>query len=228
MRYRKFFIGEIYINNSGLEFEIIDYIKTPRETKRKIRFLKTGYTTEVTTHSITTGEIKDHLNPTVAGVGINDVENGTKHHLYPRWSSMIRRCYSKNDKAYSQYGGAGVTVCERWHKFSNYIDDISKKENYEKFEKEPKYWHLDKDIINKKQYSNETTVIVHEIDNLNEMNTRNMFKKKVLQYTKNGEFVKEYDSLSDASKSIGVSKSNLSSACIGRRKTCKGYIWKYK
>jgi len=34
--------------------------------------------------------------------------------LYHVWASMKDRCYNKNSKAYPDYGGRGVTVCERW------------------------------------------------------------------------------------------------------------------
>ena len=30
------------------------------------------------------------------------------------WNSMIQRCHNPNDKAYKNYGGRGITVCDRW------------------------------------------------------------------------------------------------------------------
>lgn len=30
------------------------------------------------------------------------------------WYSMKQRCYNKKHKSYTDYGGRGVTVCERW------------------------------------------------------------------------------------------------------------------
>jgi len=50
--------------------------------------------------------------------------------------------------------------------------------------------------------------------------------KKVRQYTKTGEFVKEFESMQDAAQEVGALTSNISAACIGTLKTCKGYIWK--
>jgi hypothetical protein len=43
----------------------------------------------------------------------------TKHGLsrtveYRRWAAMKERCYSKNNKHYKDYGGRGITVCDRW------------------------------------------------------------------------------------------------------------------
>lgn len=43
---------------------------------------------------------------------------------YSTWSSMITRCKNKNSAAWKDYGGRGITVCERWKSFDNFIDDM--------------------------------------------------------------------------------------------------------
>jgi hypothetical protein len=53
-----------------------------------------------------------------------------KHPLCPRWRAMMRRCYSPQDSRYKDYGGRGITVCERWHDVRNFIADMS--EGYQK------------------------------------------------------------------------------------------------
>lgn len=51
----------------------------------------------------------------------------------------------------------------------------------------------------------------------------------VSQYTKSGEWVRDYDSLKEAAETIGVGHSgNIASCCIGQRKSAYGYVWKYK
>lgn len=52
--------------------------------------------------------------------------------------------------------------------------------------------------------------------------------KIVCQYEKNGIFVKEWESTKKASKILSISQSDISSVALGKRKTCGGYIWKYK
>lgn len=47
-----------------------------------------------------------------------------RHPLYRTWSSMHNRCHSPNDSSYSDYGGRGIKVCERWNDFANFIADI--------------------------------------------------------------------------------------------------------
>lgn len=36
------------------------------------------------------------------------------HPIYSVWCDMIRRCTSINSKSYSNYGGRGIKVCDRW------------------------------------------------------------------------------------------------------------------
>lgn len=43
---------------------------------------------------------------------------------YMIWISMRQRCNNPNCKAYPRYGGRGITVCERWDSFFNFLDDM--------------------------------------------------------------------------------------------------------
>ncbi len=52
--------------------------------------------------------------------------------------------------------------------------------------------------------------------------------KTVCQYTLNGEFVAEYPSTREVERKLGFFQTGISSACLGKAKTYKGYKWKYK
>lgn len=41
------------------------------------------------------------------------------------WGAMKSRCFDVSNPAYSNYGGRGITVCERWMKFSNFLADMA-------------------------------------------------------------------------------------------------------
>lgn len=47
---------------------------------------------------------------------------------YASWQSMIKRCYNKKGKCYKNYGGRGITVCDRWTEektgFVNFLLDM--------------------------------------------------------------------------------------------------------
>jgi hypothetical protein len=46
------------------------------------------------------------------------------HPLYGTWKQMLQRCQNPNDKAYPDYGGRGIAVCESWQKFENFYADM--------------------------------------------------------------------------------------------------------
>ncbi len=52
-------------------------------------------------------------------------------------------------------------------------------------------------------------------------------KKAVIQYTLSGKKVGVYDSVADASKATGVSKSCIAKVCRSERKASGGYLWDY-
>lgn len=52
-------------------------------------------------------------------------------------------------------------------------------------------------------------------------------RKPVLQYTKEGVFIKEFEFLSQV-KEIGINPSNVLYCANGKYKTCGGFIWKFK
>ena len=51
--------------------------------------------------------------------------------------------------------------------------------------------------------------------------------RKVLQFTKSGEFIKEWTSMSEASKQLKINCSNICCCCNEKRKSAGGYVWKY-
>ena len=54
-------------------------------------------------------------------------QRGKKTSEYSSWYSMISRCRYKTHKAAIHYVNRGIKVCERWHKFENFIADMGPK-----------------------------------------------------------------------------------------------------
>jgi len=46
---------------------------------------------------------------------------------YVAWKHMRQRCQNPRVKDFKNYGGRGITVCERWHSFENFLADIGDK-----------------------------------------------------------------------------------------------------
>ena len=42
------------------------------------------------------------------------IHNLTNHRLYNTWAHMKSRCYRTTDKAYKNYGGRGIKICDEW------------------------------------------------------------------------------------------------------------------
>ena len=51
--------------------------------------------------------------------------------------------------------------------------------------------------------------------------------KKVLQYTKSGEFIKEWQSAMEAQIELGIAQSSICRCCKGKYKSAGGYVWRY-
>lgn len=46
---------------------------------------------------------------------------------YNTWVNIRARCFNKKHKSYHDYGARGISVCERWLKFDDFIADIGDK-----------------------------------------------------------------------------------------------------
>lgn len=70
--------------------------------------------------------------------------------IYNTWLQMIQRCTNTNNTHYKDYGGRGITVCNRWFKFENFNEDmgehwkpgltLERRNNKEGYSPENCYW----------------------------------------------------------------------------------------
>jgi group I intron endonuclease len=51
--------------------------------------------------------------------------------------------------------------------------------------------------------------------------------KKIKQFSKNGDFIREWSSIEEASKSLNICRSGISRVCSGSYKQCGGFLWMY-
>ena len=56
----------------------------------------------------------------------------------------------------------------------------------------------------------------------------NYNKSAILCYNMNGDFIREYKSMIDAEKDLNICYQSISDCCRGKRKSVKGFIFKYK
>jgi hypothetical protein len=46
---------------------------------------------------------------------------------YTIWQGMRNRCNNPKCKGYHNYGGRGITICERWNFFGNFLEDMGRR-----------------------------------------------------------------------------------------------------
>lgn len=46
---------------------------------------------------------------------------------YASWANMMARCRNPNRAEWERYGGRGIVVCERWHVFDRFLEDMGEK-----------------------------------------------------------------------------------------------------
>ena len=65
--------------------------------------------------------------PRFCSIACTRIANPTKKHgqtyspTWNSWTNMRERCTNQNRPAYQDYGARGITVCERWNDFANFL-----------------------------------------------------------------------------------------------------------
>lgn len=54
---------------------------------------------------------------------------GGSDKTHASWLQMRRRCTDEKDPHYPDYGGRGITVCDRWQSFENFLADMGERQD---------------------------------------------------------------------------------------------------
>ena len=55
---------------------------------------------------------------------LHTIHGGWKTGAYKSWEGMRTRCNNPNAEKFHHYGGRGITVCERWNSYANFLADM--------------------------------------------------------------------------------------------------------
>ena len=132
--------------------------------------------------------------------------NPYKQELFNRLSrvcyKMHDRCNNPKQKCYKNYGGRGVTYCDKWQHVSGFIDDVDKIPGWDEKKFLARQLQLDKDfrIEGSKIYSLETCMWISRQDNIKKQPSRqkpftayNLITKEYEHGTMKKEFAKEHN-----------------------------------
>lgn len=97
----------------GKNYKLLCLCECGKETEVSVPSLRSGYTKSC-------GCLKKET------ATINSTKHGGHGSTeYRTWQAMIRRCTDKNHKNYTDYGGRGIAVCNRWLEgYSNFLEDM--------------------------------------------------------------------------------------------------------
>lgn len=215
-------------NNKGLSFKIIKRVNVNKDRPYfEIEFLNTKYRTKVSDKSILSKHIKDPYNPNKYGVGYfgksdSKIYNGK---AYKKWDAMLSRCYNQKNIQYKNYGESGCRVCERWHSFENFVNDIPLIEGWDISMFENGLLQLDKDIKIKgnKIYSKDNCMLVTRIKNMSVIPS---VMKDFIGIDPNGIKHEGY-SVAEFSRKHNLERKIVSRILNGEFKTHKGWRFKY-
>jgi hypothetical protein len=139
-------------------------------------------------------------------------------HIQEPWIRPLihlkQRCENKNDNAYKDYGGRGIKC-------------LITKDEVKVLWFRDKAYLMEKPSIDRKDNNGNYCFNNCQFLELPENSCKDK-RKPILQYDLNNNFIKEWNSQSDASRELKISTGNLSQVCQGKRPTASGYIWRYK
>lgn len=220
-------IGQVYSSNNYGDFTVVDIISA---SKIAIKFIKTNYHTTVSARHVRSGQVKDHMYPTVVGVGYTENEptkcDGKHLKSYKVWSSMLARCYDTNHHAYAQYGQRGVEVHVPWHSYKQFKEDYYSMAKAIGLNPENHEYHLDKDTgsVNHKIYCKENCTLLSRQDNILASREEVVSaKSKYYRFIHPDGSIIEINNLSQYCRDNGLNQGHMTSVANRKVSQHKGY-----
>jgi len=175
---------------------------------------------------------------------INKVIDHIFHNTRDNRKSKMRVCEAKDNQSnkkmpVNKTGFKGITIDKRNGNFRTSLNTYYKKiklgiykdlkyaiiarvQGEFKYQTEYRYNEDDKKI---EEYCG---MSIEEILRYDVSSKINSSKNPILQYDKQGNFIKEWIGATDAGRELGCNSQHIYTCCNGKRKTHYGFIWKYK
>jgi hypothetical protein len=101
--------------------------RPPGSPKRVTYRCDCGYVSTVREYGL-----RAHPTPSCRSCGNGQRKHGGKQRSgatseYRSWRAMVQRTNDPNARSYADYGGRGITVCDEWRDFRNFLRDMGPK-----------------------------------------------------------------------------------------------------
>lgn len=126
-----------------------------------------------------------------------------------KWYKLHKLSYNITD------GGEGTLGVPAWNKGKSWSDEVKKKFKIIHGGSNSYWWHRPVSKEHRQHISDAKKGIATKVS-------------KVLQFTMSGELIKEYASISEAARTLGIDGSAISKCCKGKRNKVHNFKWKYK
>lgn len=128
---------------------------------------------------------------------------------YRAWCAMRTRCNNPNVPAYARYGARGITVCDRWNDFANFLADMGER---------PSVGMTIDQVDGAKGYSPENCHwATWGEQRRNQARNRRVERSDGLVFR----------TMIEAAEATGANRRCIRDVCIGRQKTHLGFTWKF-
>ena len=129
---------------------------------------------------------------------------------YLSWQAMLSRCTNTNFPSYPRYGGNGITICDRWFTFENFLADMGERPSIK--------YSIDRYPNNSGNYEpgNCRWATMKE-QCRNKRTVRAVVRSDGLRFP----------SMVEAAEATGANRKCIRDVCIGRQKSHLGYTWTF-
>lgn len=169
------------------------------------------------------GGVITHSDETKEKISIS--HTGKKDSLETKTKKSNSHTGKKHTKTHSN---KGIPITEETKQKISKANSKPKPKNFGlnhslKTKGKPKHNEISKSKISNK-LKNHPSLLSQE----RKLKISNSNSKPILQYTLNGDFIKEWSSSVYIYNELKFPQPNISAACLGKQKTAYGFIWKYK
>lgn len=103
---------------------------------------------------------------------VENTKNYQRTRSFILWHNMLARCYMTSQGKQHFKGYKRVTVCEQWHNFQNFCNDLPALHGYAQWKNNPGEYELDKDYSHRRIYSPDTVAFISTSENAKEARLR--------------------------------------------------------